>query len=776
MRRHEYGFFGSRRQLIYLITLFSLGNYSLIRKAAQTTLKDSVNSHVSSRSCVLQFILFEVYFSVFLFTSSGRVRDAQDSDHEFDRALRSNIEFVRSSIEGQGDQGQNPMEEFLFNHLSGLSHIIVGNSSYHRFLWNNLDLLVGFVVLISNSSSLKLSKETVPVWGLAGDEAEQTIGHPWAAGWLGHGFPGGLLLHAAGSRGPELPICEPIPPETVARFSDVRPGSGPHPGVQGRGQQLGRLQLHRGAGFGLLEVLVGHPCGAGQVWEQQLLCSGIFQCHHSDETAFRAGKDPTGGSCPERIRLRRPEGQGQEFAGEHGERCDLQPPDFGEPLELQPDGSHDHEQLDLELHPRHELLSVSPVQVLYRQLVTGQRDVLPAGDLHVQDKMGGGFSGRQHARGGPGHGPGLVCHQHDQPGEGKALSDTGDPGCHLLLLYAFAGAGRLSLRLGRPGQGEGAASDKVSEDLPECLDGAGDEREPERGGVPGTEGLFGERPGSVCVHPAQGQQLQAAEGGDVQHAALSDGRQSEIVLYYCLLRDLYSDRRSGLGVDEMVSFETIWGVISGMQRLSVSDEVVGISYGSLMSLLISQLNHAEVPIMARLARIIHDAEELDPASHKARLLRVRVNTIVGEFYSPLVNGTPLQLEIVNNIVHGLFEDQSEIKHAAKLALCTLFRALPSSWCVVYIRLFRIWIGRAVGLGGLPGREGQEEEAALRRRLAFETSAVPPQETERFFRAGILGTISAILSHPFDEADPGVHPGVLQDPPGRLELHPQVQVQ
>ncbi|KAK6588301.1 hypothetical protein RS030_6747 [Cryptosporidium xiaoi] len=176
MLRHEYKFSGYHKKLIYVLMLYSIGNYNNIRKSAQSALKESLNSHLYSKSNVMQFILFEVYISILLYENKIKIVEdpyVVDSNNNFRDVLISNVQYImrkymeesKSADKDAKDSKNivNIYSEYLFNNLSGFSFIITNNSSLQRLLWNNFDMLLHYYIIHSYVSSLKMSKENIQV-------------------------------------------------------------------------------------------------------------------------------------------------------------------------------------------------------------------------------------------------------------------------------------------------------------------------------------------------------------------------------------------------------------------------------------------------------------------------------------------------------------------------------------------------------------------------------------------------------------------------------------
>ncbi|KAF7456213.1 hypothetical protein HWI79_3258 [Cryptosporidium felis] len=269
----------------------------------------------------------------------------------------------------------------------------------------------------------------------------------------------------------------------------------------------------------------------------------------------------------------------------------------------------------------------------------------------------------------------------------------------------------------------------------------------------------------------------------------------EVILYYCLLGGIYSDKQdSKLGVEDLVPFSSLFEIISKLQLVDASglgcgsfgggdgdgssgddgndgcgsgssqsgSDIPGLSYSSLMFLLVTRLSTKSygVPLEALLDGIVESNscfagldtrdKSLEAGNGfcflKSKLFKIRVNTIIGEFYSPILNNSPTQIKILNNVISGLFEDHADVKYVSKLALCSLFRALPSSVCVQYIELFKSWVG---GTGDC-SKDARGPISFRADSFFYLLSASGNGDLEgRFFGAGVFGLISAVLSHPFD---------------------------
>ncbi|OII71677.1 uncharacterized protein cubi_01291 [Cryptosporidium ubiquitum] len=1060
MRRHEYGFFGYRKKLIYLMTLFSLGNYNLIRKTAQSALKESINSHVSSRNNVLQFILFEVYFSIFLFKKYDQVgiepnhilfKNTQSSDcHDltFKEVLRSNIYYTKLTFESYCDNKLNPMEEFLFNHLSGLSYIIVNNSLYHRFLWNNLDLLIDFITIISYSSSFKLSKENIPVRLLNGfnhiisnrdfnnllfhylDKKSDNTGYTtekyrnklelklsklislfnksnnitdnqgnneddfelisqinsnylksekfdinyvinvirillynlnkvktellisnsllrrsliiltfiqgllvilisqrslikeeqfnnelislrkmisdyWSYLWSifletdksNHSnfysvvffnlttllkqlfendkeFLIELIMKESGFIIHDFKInnlLENMVNITVYhhQISNNHPNSSQTTLITSRSERkvmnstntsmlinnlilnytyvINSFPYHRFKCYSnslsitsiiffqlLLFMIEKKYQGKDlndiniidvildklQEWcnnsvinlekEKHLLILEILSSFFSVSTISKDMDDFISNTNilnrEKLIKVLYHEFQqsDQDFIFNYMDfiKYSLTPVIrqkleyyYYEP-EIEPNNNvkikkslrieelekyllsysscnsnlmetnfttkillnfilnpfkyskneynsfnndNNITNIDTGMIEDNDLSTFEIIKYLriYQSglmelIMNNNKKIDNIHDVQVslefQDYIKNGLK--------------IFNYIIQKDNNYKQLREELSNMLHSLIIASNLIYSKSIIKL------QGSLKMNLIEDYKLLMLKLQDEM---------NNYILKLKSDSKNISEDK---MIDCEKNKLDSSIISN---SEVVLYYCLLRDLYSSRKSELMVEEMVSFDDLFNMINKIQiMIGNNDDILGLSYGSLMSLLITQLNHDEIPIMTRLDNIINSVEKVDPNNYKNRLFKIRVNTIIGEFYSPLINGTNLQLDIINNIIYGLFEDQSEIKYISKLALCTLFRTLNNKICISYIKLFKFWLNRLERLSKNNINNVEDcEEMNIMKKMNFNTLDIfslqeesqiknnVSKNNERYCRAGVLGLISAIMSHPYD---------------------------
>ncbi|KAK9173252.1 Proteasome activator Blm10 mid region-containing protein, partial [Cryptosporidium meleagridis] len=1015
LRRHEYGFYGYRRKLIYLITLFSLGNYNVIRKSAQTTLKESINSHISSRNNVLQFILFEVYFSVFIYKKYYQLLDCNISDvtktpiqngeedvnyPTFETILGSNIDYVKSAFQEYGDNKLNPMEEFLFNHLSGFSYIIVNNSTYHRFLWNNLDLLIQFINIISYSSSFKLSKEIIPVRLFNGlnhiitnrdfndllfqylssnidlnnhqvekyrnnleikldkliklfnqsknnmiddnlelfsrinlnymesenyninyivnsikillsnlndmrsellisnslirrslitlvfiqgvlvtliskfkfkESIRVLISKYWSYLWNifleidksnntsfysviffnlttlfkklyenDRQFLVELILKESDFIDQDLKIrnlLENMVNITVYRhqISNNNPNSSQTSIITSRTERkimnstnvsitinnlilnytsiVNSFPYHRFKCYSnnlsivsiiffqlvlfmlktkfqskelnycnnkielILEIL--HEwCNKSMMnleKEKHIVILEILSSIFSVSTISKDMDDFISNSTnlnkKKLIEILYSEFQqsDQDFIFNYmdfikhsltpvvrqnlsyyycdnksmrrkGFECDL----------LLYDSSFNSNLMDNSL-TLNILLNFILNPFKYSKMVDNEDNKIIIEDNNDLST----FEMIKYLRIYQSGLTELIMNDNNNPSVSEKLKDYLKNGLNIfnLMLKKDNNYKQLREELSNMLHSLIIASNLIyssyRNDLERSL----------------RDDLIQEFKLIMLKLNNELDSLKNIKEEEMREDSHIDSKiisNSEVILYYCLIRDLYSSRRSELKVEEMIPFDDILNLISKLQIVGGNNnDILGLSYGSLMSLLITQLNHNEIPIMNRLDNIVNDIKRLDFKNYKNRLFRIRLNTIIGEFYSPLLNGTRIELDIINNIISGLFEDQSEIKYISKLALCTLFRSLNNTRCINYIRLFKIWMNRMEKVSN-----NNFEEMEILKLINFKMcedvfSSIEDKaqsqlsennmikKNERYNRAGVLGLISVILSHPYD---------------------------
>ncbi|KAH8585204.1 very large low complexity [Cryptosporidium sp. chipmunk genotype I] len=1058
MRRHEYGFFGYRKKLIYLITLFSLGNYNLIRKAAQSALKESINSHISSRNSVFQFILFEVYFSIFIFNkyhqllgdfgseaTKNQIQNANNDDSDFEAILRSNINYVKLAFASSSDNNLSTMEEFLFNHLSGLSYIIVNNSTYHRFLWNNLDLLIEFINIISYSSSYKLSKENIPVRLLnafnciisnrdfnnllfqylvnkSGQISQKTEKYRssleiklnklislfsqsnnieqndldliskinsnylnsenYNANYIINVIR--ILLSNLNKMRNELLINNSLLRRSLITLTFVQ-------GVltilisqikqEQSENELDSIrkvisyywsylwdlfldtdksnnasfysviffnlttlikQLYENDRSFLVELIMkesdfmvhdykirnllenmvnitvyrhqisnNHPNSSSQTSlmtsrsERKIMNSTNasivtnnlilnytsiinsfpyhrFKCYSNNLSIISIiffqlllfmikikSQDKDLNFSNNKIELI------IEILQEwcNNSMINLEKEKHLLILEILAaifSISTISKDMDDFIFDQSNLNRKKLVKILYHEFQQSDQDFIfnymdfikhsltpvirqnlnyyyysenglfgislinkSQKKKQLENELLSYFSSFN---------PNMIDNnstlnillnfilnpfKYSKMVEEDKILDSNNQG-NTEMIMIIEDNNDLStfemikyLRIYQSGLMELIMNnDNNNLQIPKKLevylksglkifnlifqkDNNYKQLREEMSNM-----LHSLIIASNLIYSQYKYELkQSLRNSLIQDFKLmvlklnnemdnftllnlkkivdsknkkeekmidNDNKNnhfdsniisnSEVILYYCLLRDLYSNKRSELKIEELISFSDLFNLINKLQMIisGNNDDILGLSYGSLMSLLITQLNHDEVPIMIRLDNIVNNMEGLDLNNYKNRLFKIRVNTIIGEFYSPLLNGTKLELDIINNIIYGLFEDQSEIKYISKLALCTLFRALNNSRCINYIKLFKLWINRMEKLGN--NNSNLEEInilnlvnfnnlenifSSMEDKSQFQAENNIAKNNERYCRAGVLGLISTILSHPYD---------------------------
>lgn len=1052
MRRHEYGFYGYRRKLIYLITLFSLGNYNVIRKSAQTTLKESINSHISSRNNVLQFILFEVYFSIFIYKKYDQLSDCiisqitknqiqivqEDLNYPtFETILRSNIDYVKSTFQNYSDNKLDPMEEFLFNHLSGFSYIIVNNSTYHRFLWNNFDLLIQFINIISYSSSFKLSKENIPVRlfnGLNHIISNRDFDNLLFQ-YLSNNI--GLNNHKVEKYRNNLEIKLD---KLIKLFSQSQNNNNNNNNIDDNLELISRINLNymESENYNINyivnsikillsnlndmrnELLINNSLIRRSlitlIFIQGVLVTFISQFKRdefkdelksirmlisnywnylwdifldidkSNNTSFYSmiffnlttlfkklyendkqflvelimkesnfiDEDHKIRNLLEnmvnitvyrhQISNNHPNSSQTSIITSRTERKIMNSTNvsitinnlilnytsimnsfpyhrfkcYSNNLSIvsiiffqlllfmiktkfeSKDLNYSNNKIELILEVLQEwcnnsimnlekekhilileilssIFSISTIskdmdnfisnnnnlnrkkliQILYSEFQQSDQDFIfnymdfikhsltPVirqnlsyyyyfdnndNDNNINNNNSNNSSNKSIRRKELENdlllyyssfnsnlmdnnstlnillnfilNPFKYSKMVDNEDNNIIIEDNNDLSTFEMIKY---------LRIYQSGLTELIMNDnnlQVSEKVKDYLknglnifnlmlkkDNNYKQLREEMSNM-----LHSLIIASNLIYSKYRNDLERSlrdnliqefklimlklnnelnnlnniiikEEEMIDHNKKSNNNHidskiisnSEVILYYCLLRDLYSSRRSELIIEEMIPFNDILNLINRLQIISGNNnDILGLSYGSLMSLLITQLNHNEIPIMDRLDNIVNNIKGLDFNNYKNRLFKIRLNTIIGEFYSPLLNGTRIELDIINNIISGLFEDQSEIKYISKLALCTLFRALNNSRCINYIRLFKIWINRMEKVNN----NNNLDEMKILKLINFnnledifsliedKTQSQSSENNisknnERYNRAGVLGLISIILSHPYD---------------------------
>ncbi|KAH8741753.1 hypothetical protein FG386_001327 [Cryptosporidium ryanae] len=247
-------------------------------------------------------------------------------------------------------------------------------------------------------------------------------------------------------------------------------------------------------------------------------------------------------------------------------------------------------------------------------------------------------------------------------------------------------------------------------------------------------------------------------------------QKTEIILYYCLIRHLYSCNSSKVKVDELLPLDQLLKIIFKLQLIYNNNDILGLSYNSLMSLL-TKVNLSKDTSTRDLDFIIKELVEnyvnigdFDANSKEYKSLvslKIRINTIVGEYYPFLINGRKLQLNIISNIICGLFDENIEVRYISKQGFCTLFRTLPCFLSVKYIKLFMYWIlNNSTSTNNNIGLYEKSITSLDISKIISELCVEAPSGLVKlnesvgllqnaYCRAGVNGLISVILSHPFD---------------------------
>ncbi|OII76290.1 hypothetical protein cand_010480 [Cryptosporidium andersoni] len=215
---------------------------------------------------------------------------------------------------------------------------------------------------------------------------------------------------------------------------------------------------------------------------------------------------------------------------------------------------------------------------------------------------------------------------------------------------------------------------------------------------------------------------------------------TEIFLYYCILRELYLKPTDILRFGHPIDINILMNFIASLQTFQIDNDSINLSYNAVLRLLLFHLTYefnTSEGYKKLQALIDTNIKWRTHHSLRLRIFCIRVFTIIAEYYAVYIANTQLQLKIFNNIIFGLFDQQSEVRQLAKQALSILFRSIPKENYKLYIRVFINWVSN-------PASEIQDI-ITLPADLLCNGNGL---NENLLFSSGILGLISLILSQPY----------------------------